>query len=263
MSAQEALVAQSLQLAMVGKVAGVPYTVDTTNFEDVQRKWGKPAQQNAAGAGIYATYTQPAVAFGFNKGAQIFDIRSYDKTLQEITLSQVKRVLGTPGAVRAHGNETILLYTAGPKFQLLWIFPNATQANPDPHVDHISVFCPQDTVDLMAQNQPSPTVVIDETPGAVGSLFTFSIKNVPVGYSLAEFEWLGQDGRFVVNTLDEAVRNGQTGGVVPNFGVSGDGQTLSFVYPSNMAGRSGQVVLIYQNVNGSALMGQSDQIVLK
>jgi len=257
------LIDESKQLADQGKVLHVPYAVGTGMIDKVITDWGKPNQQNQAGAGIYATYTAQKVAFGFNKGSQIFDVRSYAPQLQQITVSQVKQVLGAAGATRHFNGQTVLLYTAGQQNQLLWVFPDATSANPDPHLDHISVFCPQDTVNLMAQDVTSPVLSVVDKPGSLGSLFTFDIQQSPTGYALSELEWIGSNGVSTVSTREQAVQHGILGGVVPSFEISGDGKTLGFLYSSSMQGQSGHVVVIYQDASGQAVIGQSGQITLE
>ncbi|OFW81470.1 MAG: hypothetical protein A2201_04645 [Alicyclobacillus sp. RIFOXYA1_FULL_53_8] len=257
------MIRESMQLAYGGKLPYVPYAANTTNIDTVTQKWGAATHQDVAGAGIYATYSSRQTAFGFNKGGQIFDVRSYAPQLQTITLSEVTQVLGAPGATRHYAGDSILLYPAGPMFQLLWVFPDATSSNANPHLDHVSVFCPQDTVNLMAQNEPSPQIVVNEAPGTVGSLFTFSILSAPKGYSLSELEWIGSGKETVVNTQQQALQNGADGGLVPNFQISGDGSTFGFDYPASMVGQAGHVVVIFQNTNGQAILGQSTSINLK
>ncbi|MFD1677039.1 YjgB family protein [Alicyclobacillus fodiniaquatilis] len=255
------LISQSMQLATAGKVMDIPYVNGTATIDEVSQAWGQPSSQNEAGAGMYATFPSHDAAFGFNKGSQIFDIRSSSPKLQQITLSQVKQVLGEPGETRSTATQTILMYPAGPKFQLLWIFPKPSATTADPKLDHISVFYPEATVNSMAQTQVAPSVVVDQE--IQSGLFTFGIQNPPKGYRLVEFEWIGSNGQSVVNTYEQAVRSGQTGKPIPGFEVSGDGQTLSFLYPSAMKGQSGIVKLIYQNTDGAAMIGQSNTITLK
>lgn len=257
------LIRESMQLAYNGEVPYVPYAADTTNIETVSQQWGTATHQDAAGAGIYATYSSRQTAFGFNKGGQIFDVRSYAPQLQTITLSEVTQVLGEPGATRHYAGDSILLYPAGPLFQVLLVFPDATSANPNPHLDHLSVFCPQDTVNLMAQTEPSPQIVVSDAPGTGGSLFTFSILSAPKGYSLSELEWIGSGKEAVVNTQQQALQNGADGGLVPSFQISGDGSTFGFDYPASMVGHAGHVVVIFQNTKGQAILGQSTSINLK
>jgi peptidoglycan hydrolase-like protein with peptidoglycan-binding domain len=250
------------QSAIRGQLPGLPFVVGQSNIDQVQNAWGQPNSENFAGAGTYETFSAHHAAFGMNKGAQLFDLRSYAPTLRPITENAVEQVLGRPGAVHYYGGETILLYPAGPNNQLQWIFSTPTRDSTTPHLDHISVFNPQATVDLMAQENPAPSVTVDNAPGTVGHLFTFSISKPPTGYAVTEFEWLGSNGETVINTYDQAVRNGQTGGT-PGFEISGDGQTISFVYNASMIHQMGKVRLIYQMTSGSAIIGDSQNITLK
>lgn len=256
------LVRQTMALAKQGKVSGIPF-VQQSNMSAVNQAWGKPDSQNMAGAGMYASYGARNVAFGFNKGEQIFDLRSYSALFQTVAFADIQSALGNPGAVRQTSDSYIYMYPAGADYQLLWVFPKLSDGSRGVHVNHVSVFWPQGTVDLMAQNAPAPKVVINGKPGRLGSLFTFSIENAPKDYSLAELEWIPDKGTAVVDTTSQAMDNGQTGAQNPGFGISGDGQTLRFVYPSSLKGQSGKVRVIYQNASGGALLGEGDSVTLK
>ena len=262
-AAHAALIKQTLQLARQGKVIDIPFVSGTSTIDEVQTSWGTATTEDSAGAGIYFTFTSRHAAFGINKGDQIFDVRSSSSQLQAVTLSEVTSTLGSPGILRHLSTQDILLYPAGPDYQLLWIFPAPSSAQPDPHVDHISVFYPAGTVDLMAQNVPNPSIVVSKAPGLGGPLFVFSIKDPPSAYTLAEVEWIPTSGPVVITTLPEAVLQGTSGGSGSYFKLGADGHTWSFVYASSAKGESGVVKLVYQNTNGAAIIGQSNPILLK
>jgi len=257
-----ALIKQTLDLARQGKVVGIPFTASTNTIDQVQSSWGAASSQDFAGAAIYFTYPSRHAAIGINKGDQIIDIRSSGPQLQVIVLSQVTSTLGSPGILRHLTGQDILLYPAGPDYQLLWVFPRSTSAQPDPHLDHVSVFYPAGTVDLMAQNVPDPSVLVTQAPGSSGSLFTFSIKDPPPGYTLAELEWIPSSGPAVITTLPQATAHGTSGGSAPYFAVGADGVTWSFGYTSSMKSQSGVVRLVYQNTDGAAIIGKSDTLTL-
>jgi len=257
-----ALVKESIKLAKQGRAIDIPYAVQQ-NLGVVQNAWGKPDSQNSAGAGIYATYGSHAAAFGFNKGEQIFDVRSYSSKVKTITLANIEAVLGQPGETRQTSDSVIYMYPAGPDNQLLWVFSKSSSGAVGKTVDHVSVFWPQGTVDSMAATQPAPSIVIDNAPGSVGSLFTFSIQNPPTGYRLVELEWLPGSGTPVINTYSEAISNGKSGESDPGFSISGDGTTYSFVYPSSMGNQTGTVRVIYQADSGAAMIGNSSNVTLK
>ncbi|WAH40511.1 YjgB family protein [Alicyclobacillus fastidiosus] len=255
-------VRQANELAKTGQAVGIPYKVQS-NIDAVQQAWGQPAQQNEAGAGIYATFPAHQAAFGLNKGEQIFDVRSFSSAIQSVTLADIEQVLGQPGAVRETSDSQIYLYPEGPDYQLLWVFAKSQSGSVSSHVDHISVFWPQGTVNSMAATQPAPGVVIDNAPGKAGRLLTFSIANPPQGYQLEELEWIPTNGSPVVNTLTQASKNGTSGNNVPGFTINSDGQTMSFLYTDAMRGQTGYVRVIYQETSGAAMLGQSSTVTLK
>ena len=267
-SASLPLIKETLELALQGKIAGVPFASGTSDIESITQAWGKPTSQANAGAGLYYTYATHYAAFGLNKGLQIFDVRSSSPELQAITLSQVISVLGSPGILRYLPGQEILLYPVGPDYQLLWIFPAPSSARPDPHLDHISVFYPADTVDLMAQDVPNPSILIKQAPGSSGLRFTFTIKDPPAGrlapgYTLAEVDWIPSGGAAVVTTLPQAISRGASGGSGSYFALSSDGLTWSFIYTSAMEGQTGAVRLVYQNTEGAVIIGESSSVTLK
>ncbi|OMD59061.1 hypothetical protein BSK62_27845 [Paenibacillus odorifer] len=134
-----------LELAKKGKVPGVKYAAHTGLIDEVEADWGKPDQQESAGKGIYATYTDRHVVLGFNKGSLIFDVRSSDSALQKLTLKQIEATLGKPDDTKVNGEDKIYTYQANDQYQLKFIIPSSTGT-----VDHISVFSEQDSFNNMA-----------------------------------------------------------------------------------------------------------------
>ncbi|MEW6697350.1 MAG: YjgB family protein [Bacillota bacterium] len=151
---QAILLHDIMQLAQQGKVINCEFPIETTVIDTVKEKWGEPDQADyvAEAKGIYATYAKHNVVLGFNKGSQIFDVRSYDNRFKQVTMSKVKEVLGAPDNTQHFATEDMLVYKAGEKYQLLFLFPKATQQNPDPQLNHYNVFYPRGTVNLMADD---------------------------------------------------------------------------------------------------------------
>lgn len=133
------------ELAKSGKVAGIEFAGETSFFQDVEKAWGKADSKDAAGSGIYATYTKKHAVIGFNKGDQVIDVRSSDSKLQTITLSQIEQALGKPADTKVNGDDTIYIYKASDMFQLKFIIPKSSGK-----VDHISVFDTKHLVNNMA-----------------------------------------------------------------------------------------------------------------
>lgn len=151
---QVSLLREIQQLAEQGKIINSEFPVKTTVIESVKEKWGTPDKEEyiAAAKGTYITYSKRDVVFGFNKGSQIFDVRSFDKRLNQITISDVEDTLGKPENVHHFAGEELLVYKAGEDYQLLFIFPKASKDNPAPGLDHYNIFYPPGSVNSMADD---------------------------------------------------------------------------------------------------------------
>ncbi|MDH4421810.1 MULTISPECIES: YjgB family protein [Bacillus] len=138
-------VKELFEQAKEGKVPNVPYAAHTGDIEEIEKAWGKADKTEQAGNGMYATFTNKNVAFGFNKGSQVFDVRSYHAELKLITLQEIEKALGKPSSVKVNGNDKIYVYKVNDQFELKFIIPNSTGK-----VHHISVFSPEDSMNKMA-----------------------------------------------------------------------------------------------------------------
>ncbi|HWJ03625.1 MAG TPA: YjgB family protein [Verrucomicrobiae bacterium] len=152
--APKALLSDMRQLARQGKVINCEYAVKTTVLETVVAKWGEPDKTDwvPAAKGNYATYQEHGMVFGINKGQQIFEVRTFDSQLRKLSLAKVKEILGNPAYDNKYAGEQIIGYTAGTEFKLLMVFPQPTNTNTDPFMDHYSVLYPQGTVNSMAND---------------------------------------------------------------------------------------------------------------
>lgn len=151
---QKALISRVMDLARQGKVINSEFAAEKTVFDAVEKEWGKPDKTDYVpeAKGTFASYKARGVVIGFNKGAQVFDIRSYDSDLKKITLSGLRETLGPPAHTSSYNNQEILGYTAGDKFKIRFVFPRSTADNTDPALDHVSVFYPRGTVNNMSED---------------------------------------------------------------------------------------------------------------
>ncbi|MCU5097181.1 YjgB family protein [Bacillus wiedmannii] len=133
------------ELAKEGKVPNVPFAAHTGDIEEIEKAWGKADKTEQAGNGMYATFTNKNVSFGFNKGSQVFDVRSYHAELKSITLQDIEKALGKPTSVMVNGEDKIYVYKVNNQFELKFIIPKSTGK-----VNHISVFSPEDSINKMA-----------------------------------------------------------------------------------------------------------------
>src|SRR5680860_609451 len=150
----DALFFNMMNLSKQGKVINCDFPAKTTTIDDVKKAWGKADQTSyvAAAKGSYATFSSHKVVFGFNKGDQIFEVRSFDSRLGTLTLAKAKEILGDPAYDVKNSSQEIIGYTAGAEFKVEMVFPQPTASNPTPAMDHYSVLYPQGTVNSMAND---------------------------------------------------------------------------------------------------------------
>lgn len=142
-----------VSLAKQGKVINCDFVAGDTNIEKVEKVWGNPDTRDYVkdAKGTYSTYTKHGVVFGYNKGARIFEVRSFDSKVKALTLKEVKQVLGTPPYDKIiSGNQHIIGYAVNSTFKLEFVFPKETATQPNPSLDHMNVLDPTGTVNSMA-----------------------------------------------------------------------------------------------------------------
>lgn len=152
--AQKALLASMIKLAQQGKIINSEFPVKATVIDDVEKKLGKPDKTDwvPKAKGNYATFSKFNVVFGFNKGSQIFEARSFDNRVNKISLSMVKKAYGTPAYDVKSNGEEIIGYTAGKEYKILMVFPISTNGSKESFMDHYSVLYPRGTVNMMADD---------------------------------------------------------------------------------------------------------------
>ncbi|MBM7871361.1 hypothetical protein JOC70_002859 [Clostridium pascui] len=153
-SSQKILLDSIKNLAKVGKIINCDFQVKSNVIEDVEKNWGRADKTDwvPKAKGNYATYSKYNIAFGFNKGSQIFEARSFDSRLKQISLSMLKKDFGTPEYDVKYNGEEIIGYTVGEEFKVLFVFPQPTKNSNDPLMDHYSVLYPRGTVNNMADD---------------------------------------------------------------------------------------------------------------
>ncbi|WP_411346586.1 hypothetical protein ACE3MZ_11610 [Paenibacillus sp. WLX1005] len=98
-------------------------------------------------------------------------------------------------------------------------------------------------------------IIIDqsEKPIENAGSFDFFINRLPKGYHLDKMTWTGK-GKAIVNTYEQAVENGGSGGPEQgSFYISGDGQFSGFLYPESRKGEQGTVSFTFTNDSGNEL----------
>ena len=141
--------------AQEGKIINSDYQAGTSNIQEVEEKLGKEDKSEwvADAKGNYSTYSKNNVVFGSNKGGRIFEIRSFDQRLNQISLSMVEDFFGTPPHDVTSDGEKIIGYVSGEDFKILFVFKAPSDSNSDPSLDHYSVLYPKGTVNSMASDK--------------------------------------------------------------------------------------------------------------
>ncbi len=145
------LINSIMEQAKQGKVPGCEFSVRTTVIDQVEDAWGKADTTDyvAAAKGSYATYASRGITFGFNKGEQIFEVRSSGKQVKQISLSQIEKALGTPTYHLDNQTEKIIGYVASSDYKLEFVLDKSKS---NPFVDHVNVLYPAGTVNSMADD---------------------------------------------------------------------------------------------------------------
>lgn len=153
-SDQKELLSDIMESAKAGKVINCDIAAnETANIWDIEEKWGKADKTEEwipEAKGCYTTYSKSNIVFGSNKGGAIFEIRSFDSQLKNISLSMVKDAFGKPEYAVKTNNQQIVGYTADTDYKLLFVFPEPSKSNKDPKLDHYCVLYPKGTVNIMS-----------------------------------------------------------------------------------------------------------------
>ncbi|KQL46428.1 hypothetical protein AN963_15915 [Brevibacillus choshinensis] len=139
-------------LAKNGQTLGSEYRVEKDVFDTLEKQWGKPDTVSYVNGITYNTYRDRGLVFGFNKGMQIVDIRSYNYQLQYASLADVVNTLGKPQSTANVAGQTIYTYKVNDKYELKIVFSGVANGTNDSkiYIDHVNVFYPRGTINNMA-----------------------------------------------------------------------------------------------------------------
>jgi hypothetical protein len=138
-------------LARQGWILNCGYRVENNTVDDVTDDIGKPDESTyvASAKGTYATFDDDHIVVGFNKGDQIFELRSYDARLGSVRLNDVKAYYGKPDHTASGNGEQYLSYKLSDKLNIKFVFPSSGK---NPALSHYNVLWPQGTVNMMADD---------------------------------------------------------------------------------------------------------------
>ena len=146
----KSLVRAWAKASLHGKALGIPKT-DQSSYYALKHLWGPGSNGTGVDGITYYTYGAHHAVVGINEGVQIVDVRAYSPNLHQITLQDIKAVLGNPHSVRYDAGSRIYEYNRG-QYQLLWVFPSGKAGAT---VNHVDVQWAKGMVAPMAGTTPS------------------------------------------------------------------------------------------------------------
>jgi beta-N-acetylhexosaminidase len=154
----EKLVEETFTLSKVGKVPNIPFVSGKTEWKEVNKEWGKADHISETAKGRYEEYESHYATIGY-VDQTVNDIRSYDSELQNISFNDIQKTGGEPDDIRYYKDSThdqmILVYHGTTSTDLLWVLPVKTEQEPNPKVDHISLYTP---LEKIPNQQENPTI---------------------------------------------------------------------------------------------------------
>ncbi|GED59513.1 YjgB family protein [Brevibacillus formosus] len=144
----DGLLAQIRSDAEKGKVLSLPFLLEKTMLEEVEKEWGKPEKTYEANGLTYSAYPKHKVVFGYNKGMQLVDIRKRDPRLMQVSMSAVEKSWGRPARISEFGNLVIYTYDVTSNYQVKLIF-KGTQKQDDLALVECQLYYPQGNKNLM------------------------------------------------------------------------------------------------------------------
>lgn len=139
----EELVKKTFSLAKEGKVPNISFVSGKTQWKEVNEQWGKSNHISETAEGKYEEYKNRQVTLGYTHDI-VNDIRNYNPELQAISLKEIKKIGGEPDDFRYYKDSTydqiILVYHVTTSTDLLWVLPRPTDKEPNPKVDHSSLY---------------------------------------------------------------------------------------------------------------------------
>ncbi|MBB2480031.1 beta-N-acetylhexosaminidase [Bacillus sp. APMAM] len=126
--------------AKKGEIINAEFHLGST-IDAVRKEWGEEEKRDyvAAAKGTYSTYSKKHVVVAYNIEQLLFEIRSFDPKLKNLTLIDIKNYFGSPiSDVTTENNEEILSYSHG-AYTLKFVFSTNSQ---NTELDHYSVYSP-------------------------------------------------------------------------------------------------------------------------
>lgn len=235
------LAKEVFSLTKEGKVPNIPFVSGKTGWEEVNQQWGKSENISEAEKGRYEEYEGHHAVIGY-AGNTVNDIRSYDSELQNISLNEIEKTGGQPDAIRYYKDSThdqmILVYHATASTDLLWVLPVKTEQEPNPKVDHISLFTQIEKNPGQQEQTEKPNQSENQTISAV-------ISNMSLEDKIGQMILAGVSGTTMDANAKQLINQIHIGGIIfyqNNFETPA--QAVQFVNQLKAGNSSSQPLLL-------------------
>ncbi len=124
----------------------------TDMIGDMKKEYGRPSSEKyvKSAKGTYCTWNSNDFVAGYNKGEQIFELRSFDSRLSKLTLDSVTSHFGSPDKITRSNGELFVSYVLNKRVNIKFVFPNKKG---DPKLSHYNVIYLQGTKNNMADDK--------------------------------------------------------------------------------------------------------------
>lgn len=240
-SKNQKLAKEIFTLTKEGKVPNIPFVSGKTGWEEVNQQWGKSEHISETEKGRYEEYEGHHATIGY-VGNTVNDIRSYDSELQNISLNEIEKTGGQPDAIRYYKDSThdqmILVYHATASTDLLWVLPVKTEQEPNPKVDHISLFTQIEKDPGQQEQTEKPNQSENQTISAV-------ISNMSLEDKIGQMILAGVSGTTMDANAKQLINQIHVGGIIfyqNNFETPA--QAVQFVNQLKTGNSSSQPLLL-------------------
>ncbi|MDT8719556.1 DUF4309 domain-containing protein [Clostridium sp. 19966] len=149
--------------ASQGKVINCDFAVYTTSVDDLKQKLGKADREDFVPQiknSKFYTYSKYNLVFGVKRD-QVFEVRSFDNKLRQISFSMINKFFGNPEYNVVINGERIIGYTTlvvnsstreKYKVKIEFVFSKSVKGNSNPILNHYFILDSRSTADDMAND---------------------------------------------------------------------------------------------------------------
>lgn len=215
-----------------GMIPDFDFVAGKSSVDDVKEIFGEPEQIDHTSVGDYAIYQSQQLHIGYRSNI-VYDLRSYDDSLERIHYADIINALGDPDQINYYEDlevdQIILVYKVNDKYQLKWILDKPDQHEQNPVVHHYSIV----TLSLSEQNQKDPLAISEV------------IENMSIEEKLGQLIFAGISGTELNLENEQLLTKYKVGGIILNKkNIINSEQTITLINALKDANK-GQIPLFF------------------